>query len=405
MSRRAQIVLSLCLVATLCLWAAHHAGLLRRNPSNSLRTVPAIALSAAKSSAPSANPPPAEPSKVAHSDFTIITSLDDAYPSTFIALRYDKIHVIFRLGEDGNFGLDDPEQEKTFHPLPPQDAEHGGVPPFELDPALFETVKQHYQVANVGDQWQLEVAPGVRFPVIIQKPIGMRWGCANNSFTAGFIAEVAAEFQTAFAAAPQEYFLVHKGPATANSQSRDKPLHVAELKDWNPAPEIRSQIEAAITTKLKEEIARQYVERWNYDKPEQDGWKQFVDKTAAGQGKLTYELQAFQLSPDGVPRVFARAKWMIEKDRAFLMSMWLRVGPTVTFEAMDQEGTETVWVTPEWMREYVQPLANVVNVFDRPDGYGDVLMHMHGYESFGIILYHYNASGLFKTPVSIGDGC
>ncbi len=410
MSRRAQIVLSLCLVATLCLWAAHHAGLLRRNPSNSLRTLPAIALSAAKSSTPSANPPPAEQSKVANSDFTIITSLDDAYPSTFIALRYDKIHVIFSLGEDGDFSLEDPEQEKTFHPLPPQDAEHGGAPPFELDPAVFETVKQHYQVANVGDQWQLEVAPGVRFPVIIRKPVGIRWGCANNSFTAGFIAEVAAEFQAAFAAAPQEYFLVHEALRPANSQSRDKPLHVAELKDWNPAPEIRSQIQAAITAKLKEEIARQYVERWNYNKPAQDAWKQFVDKTAAGQGELTYELQAFQLSPDGVPRVFARAKWMIEKDRAFLMSMWLRVGPTVTFEAMDQEGTETVWVTPEWMREYVQPLAvqplaNVVNVFDRPDGYGDVLMYMHGYESFGIILYHYSASGLFKTPVSIGDGC
>ena len=110
-------------------------------------------------------------------------------------------------------------------------------------------------------------------------------------------------------------------------------------------------------------------------------------------------------APDGVPRVFARAKWMIEKDRAFLMSMWLRAGPTVTFEEVDQEGTETVWVTPESMREYVQPLANVVNVFDRPDGYGDVLMYMHGYESFGIILYHYSAIGLIKTPVSIGDGC
>ena len=60
---------------------------------------------------------------------------------------------------------------------------------------------------------------------------------------------------------------------------------------------------------------------------------------------------------------------------------------------------------------YVQPLATfqllatVVNVFDRPDGYGDVLMSMPGYEGYGINLYHYNASGLFKTPVSIGDGC
>lgn len=411
MSRRVQIVFSVCLVATICLLGAHRLGLLGRNPGNSRPTVPAIAPSAAKSSTPSANPPAAEQSKVADSGFTFITSLEDAYPSTFIAERYDKTRVIFRLGEDGDFHVEDPEQQKTFHPLPQQDAKHGEAPTFEIDPAAFETVKQHYQVANVGDQWQLEVAPDVRFSVIIQKPIGMRWGCANNSFTAGFIAEVAAEFQPAFAAASQAYFLVHKALRPANSQSVDKPLHIAELKDWNPAPEIRSQIEAAITAKLKEEIARQYVEKWNYNKPAQDAWKQFVDKTAAGQGKLTYELQAFQLSPDGVPRVFARAKWMIGKDRAFLMSMWLRVGPTVTFEAMDQEGTETVWVTPEWMRDRVQPqallqtLATVVNVFDRPDGYGDVLMYRYGYEGYGIILYHYSASGLFKTPVSIGDGC
>jgi hypothetical protein len=394
-------------VATICLWGAHRLGLLRRNPGHSLPTVPAIAPPSAKSSAPSTNPPPAEQSKVADSNFTFITSLEDAYPSTFIAERYDKARVIFGLGKDGDFRIEDPEQLKTFHPLPDP-----GALRFEIDPAVFETVKQHYQEVSAGDQWQLEVAPGVRFPVIIQKPIGIRWMCSSNDFTAGFIAEVAGEFQPAFAAAPQEYFLVHKALWPADSQSRDKPLHVAELKDWNPAPEIRSQIEAAITAKVKEEIAVQYVERWDQNKPEQDdGWKQFVDKTAAGQGRLTYELQAFQLSPDGVPRVFARAKWMIEKDRAFLMSMWLRVGPRVTFEAMDQEGTKTDWVTAEWMREHVDPmriletLGTVVNVFDRPDGYGDVLMYMQGYESYGIVLYHYNASGLFETPVSIGDGC
>jgi len=296
----------MCLFAVICLWGAHRAGLLQQGSNHSL---PANRPSAAASpvvaeSAPAATTPAVEPPKAADGFPLSASSLNDGDPSTFIALRYDKTRVLFRLGDEGDFGLEDPEQEKTFHPLPPQVAEYGGAPPFELEPAVFESVKQHYEVAHVGDQWQLEVSAGARVPVVIQKPIEMSWGCANNSFTAGFIAEVAPEFQAAFTASSQKYFLVHKSPPAAGSQPIMKPMRVAELTDWKPAPELLSQIEQTITTTIKDKIANDRGHRQD----EVGGWKQFIAKTAEGDGKLTYEKQAFQLSPDGIPRVFVRAR-------------------------------------------------------------------------------------------------
>ena len=343
--------------------------------------------------------------------------LDDTAPSTFIALRYDKTHVLFRLGEDGDFGLEDPRQEETaFHALPQQLAEYGGAQPFELDPSVFESVKQHYKAAHVGEQWQLEVFAGARVPVVIQKPIEMSWGCSPNSFTAGFIAEVSSEFQTAFIASPQKYFLVHKAPTSAGSDSTAKPAQVGELMDWKPAAEVRSQIEQVVTAKLRQEIAGQYEKEWAREesisnpnvKAEYDAWKQFAENTAAGRGQLTYEMQAFQLSPDGNPRVLVRAQWMVQKGRVFLMSTWLRVGPTVTAEEKDQVGTRTMWAKPGSGGEddmNVSSLTKVLNLFDRADGYGDALVYTPGYEGYSIVLYHYSAAGLSATNISMADGC
>lgn len=416
MSRKLQIVLGVCLFSVICIFGLWHAGLLQHGRANAIPTA-------------AVNPAPAS-SSVTATQASALTSaangvlpsspsgLNDSDPSTFIAVRYDKTHVIFRLGGEGDFILEDPEQEKTFHQLPPQIAEYGLAPPSELDPAVFEKVKQHYAVANVGDHWELEVAPGVRAPVVIQKPIEMSWECANNYFTAGFIAEVAPEFQAAFKSAPQKYFLVHKVPPAAGSPSFLNPTHIAELKDWNPTSEVRAQIEALITAKLKEEISQQYAKQWthmeNLQSPEvkadYDAWKQFAEKTAAGEGKLTYESQAFQLSPDAIPRVLVRAQWSIEieKDRGVLMSFWLRLEPTVSIDGEHQPGTRTMWAKPGSGGEEdmnVSELTMVLNVFDRPDGYGDVLIFTPGYEGYSMNVYRYTDKGWADTAISIADGC
>ena len=407
MNRKLYIILGVCLFAVICIMSLWRAGLLQHNQSNLAAAVnPAQPPIPVATAAPVAVPPKAS------------SALEDSDSPSFIALRYDNTHVIFRLGDEGDFSLEDPEQEKTFVQLPGPVAEYGGVPPSEIEHGVFESVKQHYQVAHIGDQWQLEVSSGVRVPVVIQKPIEMSWGCSPNSFTAGFIAEVIPEVQALFGASPQKYFLVHKAASPPDLQTAAKPVHILELKDWKPTPEVRSQIEQLMTTTIKDDIAREAHQRWDRDKDirdpgikaEYDAWRQFAEKTAAGQGKLTYETQAFQLSPDGYPRVLVRAQWMEEEDkaRAFLISAWLRTGPTVAIEDTVKAGTRTMWSKPGSNGEddmSVSQLTIVLNVFDRPDGYGDVLIYTPGYEGYSMTVYRYTDKGWADTNISMGDGC
>ena len=415
MGRKAQVALGLCFLAAICVWGAYRAGLrftLVRPTSSASPTAPAAPVIA-----PVASSIPVEPPKVIESPFPPSDpNLNDSDPDTFVALRYDKTHVLFRLGESGDFTLEDPEQEKMFHQLAPPVAEYGAQPS-ELEPAVFESVKQHYEPVHVGEQWQLEVLAGGRVPVTIQKPIEMSWGCANNSYTAGFIAEVAPEFQAAFSALPQKYFLVHKAAAITGSQVSDKLARTGELADWNPTPEMRKEIETFIAVRIRGEIASKTNAWWAKAsgsgqnpgmKRRSELWEQFVARTNAGEGKLTYDARAFLLSPDGVPRLYVRAMWKIGEDRAFLMSRWVRMDPAITIEFEKQDGTETMWQEKnagESVPLEISSLPSVLNAFDRADGYADVLLFSPGYEGYSIGLYRYSDEGLIATKISIGDGC
>src|SRR6202044_1454066 len=100
------------------------------------------------------------------------------------------------------------------------------------------------------------------------------------------------------------------------------------------------------------------------------------------------EIQAFQLSPDGFPRLFVHARWMVDQERALLLGFWLRSGHEVTREPLGEEFTVPVWMSAEGGRLPVDEdvgfkgLGSVVNVFDRADGYGDLLIYFEGYEGY-----------------------
>src|SRR5205807_4961718 len=109
--------------------------------------------------------------------------------------------------------------------------------------------------------------------------------------------------------------------------------------------------------------------------------KQFEQNAALGKTKLTYEIQAFRLSPDGFPRLFVRARWMVDQQIALLMNLWLRVGPEVKVEPLDNESARDLWLSAKSAESLSKEevgfgqLGQVLNVFDRADGYGDVLIY------------------------------
>jgi hypothetical protein len=400
LGRRIKLLLGLCLLAGVCFWSAYRSGLFGRgpvaaaSPARSSGIAPVTTVSATASTVPVAT----QPAVVADNAFPPSVSTLEAEPSsTFIALRYDNAHVIFRLSSE--FTLKE-EEQSLLRSLP------GEAGAFEPDAKVWDSVRESFNEAHAGEQWQLEVSAGSRTDVTIKRPIILKWECDNDTYAAGFIAEVAPTAQAAFAAAPQKYFLVHKLSTASAPESIPKTTRVSMLPDWNPTPEVRSQIEPAIVAALKGEVAYERARRTYGDLP-----KQFEEDAALGRVKLTYEIQAFQLSPDGFPRLFVHARWMVDQERALLMNVWLRIGHEVTREPLGEEFTVPVWMSARGGRFPVDEdvgfkgLGSVVNVFDRTDGYGDLLIYFEGYEGYSIHLFRYTDAGLVATAVSQGDGC
>ncbi len=410
LGRRIKLLLGLCLLAGVCFWSAYRSGLFWRGPiaaasparPGSSGIAPVTTISATASSAPVA---PQSNAGAQNAFPPSVSALEVEPSSTFIALRYDKTHVIFRLGDSGDFILKE-EDEKMLHNLQAPVAEYGGAETSEPDAKIWDSIRESFDHAHVGEQWQLEVSAGARIPVVLQKPIELKWGCDYHSYSAGFIAEVAPSAQAAFASTPQNYFLVHKLSAVPAQEPRPKPAPVSALPDWKPTTEVRSQIEPAIVAGLKGELAYERARGAYGDLP-----KQFEEDAALGKAKLTYEIRAFQVSPDGIPRLFVHARWMVGQQRALLMNVWLRVGPEVTSEPLDQEVTRALWLSARTATSLSEEevgfaqLGSILNVFDRADGYGDVLIYFPGYEGYNIHLFRYTDAGLVATAVSHGDGC
>jgi len=249
LGRKVKILVVLVLLTGICFWSA------RRFRFFSSRAVPAPTVAQAPSlpvvaivSATASSAPVARQPTVAENAFPPSVSTLEAEPSsTFIALRYDKTHVIFRLGDSDEFTLQE-EDKSLLHSLP------GRPETFEPDAKVWDSIRERFDQAHVGEQWQLEVSAGSRIPVTIQKPIALKWGCDYDTYAAGFIAEVAPSAQAAFTATPQQYFLVHKLSAASAPEPGPKTARVSALPDWKPTPEVRSQIEGAIVTALKGEV-------------------------------------------------------------------------------------------------------------------------------------------------------
>ena len=336
------------------------------------------------------------------------------YASSFVAIRYDKTHVLFRLGANADFVLD-PERDKALRKLPDAIANYGTSSVWEPQATLVETLRDSFAPAHVGDQWQLEISAHSQIPVVLQKPVALEWNCGPSSYAAGFIAEATAPGAGLLAESPQSYFLIHKSTGFDPTTTQGR-YPIGILPDWVPAPELRSQIEQTITTRIKKELSKDLAGREadeertdnNPKTSENDrAWKRFEQNTAAGRGNLIYDTQALKLSSDGGLVVFVRARWMVDHDRAFLMTMWLRTGTTGVSELVVPETTQTDWMDTSFYSEEEMTLAqlgSVLNVFDRA-GAGDVLVYVPRYEGYNIKLIRFNEQKLVATKVFQSDGC
>lgn len=336
----------------------------------------------------------------------------------YVAARYDDSHVAFMVVTD---------TESRFHPsrlmrsqltkisvsAHPYAPLAGLQELWQPDSQSLHFFPKIIQNTNRGDLWVLDVAPELTIPVAIDRPIMAPTGC---SLALGFLGSIPADQQKAFASSPAEYFAVRRNavlPADPQVHSR-----IAEVLSWKPAAGGSKAIERQLTDRMHKELsAIDATLRANAGTPGATAndvpvanpyprlkeWLHADRGLLQGEGQLDYDVHAYMLTPDSVPRLFVRARWTLVGANVFLMSAWFKDGQPPRLLSVDSSWSKTI-------REGDAPgsLGNdldfetVLNQFDADhDGWAELLVHSYTGAASVLGIYFYTDQGLvpLKTPL------
>ena len=406
------------------LWSAYRWGKSQRRPHGS---VPDRIESDAKAKAA----PPKSP------EFPLPPTAEsrlDGGGTAFIAARYDATRVAFLVTNGTERRFAEPgagNGEATFHKIPAPEkpsAELAGMQELwepESFARLPEVVKQ--MSGEDDKQWTLQVSPELTIPVALERPVIIPSGC---SLGAGFLAAVPRAQQAAYAASSQEYYVIRRAPAQLANPVRSS-RNISPQRDWESTPEFQKQLAALLGARMKQELSRidatLRVNAQNPGESERAGpaaqvrarpkeWPRLDLRLERDEGKLDYDVRAFRLTPDGVPRLFVRARWTLEGTPVFLMSAWFRESLEAKTSRTEARpvllSADSSWSTKLRDGEALEDLGStldfqrVLSEFDADhDGWAELLVYTtssdDGRASASIALYLYTDLGLVPLKASL----
>jgi len=342
----------------------------------------------------------------------------------YVAARYDSTHVVFMLTTQTESRFSNSTLIRTSgspnkvpgpsHPTAPL---AGMQELWEPDPNATHFFPEIVQKTQPGDRWTLSVSPDSTIPVVIDRVVVAPMGC---SLALGFLATVSSDQQTAFATSGRDYFAVRRTPV----EPANPPLtsQVGEILKWNASSAVTQEIERQLNKRMNQELSQidarlianagtpgEIAGRTLLDAhPRLKEWIRADQGLQRGEGLLDYDVRAFHLTPDGIPRLFVRARWKLANDPVFLMSAWFKD------EFTNEKGTvQPVLLSadPRWSTALRQGDAsgrlgetldfqNILNEFDADrDGWAELLIHSSDTDvaaavSTSISLYQYTDVGL-----------
>jgi hypothetical protein len=257
----------------------------------------------------------------------------------------------------------------------------------------------------------VHAAPGHTFTADIDRVVVGNHQCSD---AIGVLLRVTPDRSSEFAALSTKYFLVDAATRSSVDPGTASRVSIA------PRPVLADDVRRALESKLNQLLARElprvqqeagdelvrhaanpvdYHQKWARERREVD------DALAGGRGRLSYDVQAFSLSPDKTPVYFVRAYWMVGARQGFAASLWLR-----------GQALEMIWTNlrpASWLRMFEfqgkvdnEQLGLVLNVFDQDgDGWGEILFAHGGYEAMTLQLLKYSASGLDPAGLDYAHGC
>ena len=338
----------------------------------------------------------------------------------FVAARYDRNHVVFIVAADTQNRFSD-SPHRVFSGTPTRIAapSHPAAPLaglqelYEPDAQALHFIPKIVQETQTGDQWALNVSPDSNIAVTIERPVIAPIGC---SLGIGFLASVPAEDLATFGASSREYFAIRRKAV----ESVESPVNsrIGELAEWKVSPATATQIEQQLNNRMKQEVAK--IDARLVSNAGTPGaaagefpmgarvhakeWMRADQGLARGEGKLDYDVRAFDLTPDGAPRLFVRARWKLADAPVFLMSAWFKADSAQVFLVSSDVSWSNVLREGGTSGSLGESLdfQTVLNEFDADhDGWAELLVHSDQGDSSSITLYLYTDLGLvpLKTPL------
>jgi hypothetical protein len=342
----------------------------------------------------------------------------------FVAALYDPAHVVFMAGADTEprfgrskfgpvqFGPENDPPERIAAAQRPAAPLAGLEELWEADSHAHADLSGIVKHTAAGDQWLLQVSAEQTIPVVIERPVIAPTGC---TLSVGFLAAVPPDQQESLASSAKEYFVVRRGAA----QSSEHPQPLArpyELAGWKPTPGFAAQVKQLLGARMKQELGTIDAQlrasaqnpgdggsSWVTARARLDLWKQTDASLSRGEGQLDYDTRAFRITPDGVPRVFVRARWQLADETAFLMTAWFRADEKPVLLSADSTWSRALRNgeagDPSWDGLNFQQILNEFDA-DR-DGWAELLVYTNDGAAARITLDLYTDLGLVPTHTSL----
>lgn len=345
------------------------------------------------------------------------TRLTAAGPA-YVAARYDATHVVFVVDDHSearfpttSFRTAAPTKvaapAKSYAPLA------GLQELWEPDQQSLHFFPKIIQDTQPGEQWNIAISGESNLFAVIERPIIATTGC---SLALGFLAEIPKYQQSAFQAAGREYFAVRRKPVEPANPAFNS--RIAQLTDWKPSAAdtkaIEGQLHASMSGLVRKIDADLIANAaspgataselpFGDARPRLKEWIHADRALVQGKGVLDYDVRAFRLTPDGVPRLFVRARWKLANAPVFLMTAWFKADdPPVELSANASWSTDLRnGETPASLGENLD-FQTILNEFDADvDGWAELLVHSYQGNSTTIAVYLYTDKGLvpLKMPL------
>jgi hypothetical protein len=323
-----------------------------------------------------------------------------APPAEYVAFRVDDQHLIATvLVRESTAGQ--VTEGLSPRPVAQHGFQHFTIPTWWRD--------RPFAAPPLG-RWLVHLSPASVIEATAEEAVG---GYAQCQEAVGVLLRATPEHSKKLAASAARYFVASPSGAVAPARSGQSPIGAIPLP---PSSRWQAPVEAALDELLARErprvradaaaeLSKMESSTVAYHRSFARELRRVETAMARNEGRRQYDVQAFRLGPvDTV--YFVRAEWLVQGRQGFAVSLWLRTEPRV-------EVIETNVRPASWLRAFEfqgritrEHLGLVLNVFDRDaDGWGEILFLDGGYESFGISLRRYSATGFVPTDVTYGGGC